>query len=39
MQVTVELLVGLHQPFLLFIRLVQLRELWTVEKGHDNGVK
>lgn len=31
-QVAVELLVGSHQPFLLFIGLVQLRELWTVEK-------
>lgn len=30
MQVTVKILVQSHQPFLLFIRLVQLRKLWTV---------
>lgn len=31
-QVTVELLVQSHQPLLLCVRLIQLRELRTVEK-------
>lgn len=31
-QVTVKLLIQPHQPLLLFIRLIQLRELRTVEK-------
>lgn len=33
MQVTVKLLIQSHQPLLLFVRLVQLRELWTALKG------
>lgn len=33
MQVAVKLLVRPHQPFLLLLRLIQLRELWTAEKG------